>query len=218
MQGEATGEWVEDWLSAERFRTYLKRAGYDRDRALTLHEWNTQLNAALLHDFAHLEVGLRNMYDRAFGAVVAPGEKHWTDPQSCRLLFPDRDGADFRTHRDLENARRLAGGPNALPGKMMAELTFGFWTLLTSTRHANVIWQPHLRHLYPGGSDRRQIHNGLDELRKLRNRVAHHEPIVLAQLPGALRRIQRYASYVSPELARYMRKNSSVQGLLRTRP
>ncbi len=35
-------------------------AGGDRTRALDLHEWNTQLNAALLHDFAHLEVGLRN--------------------------------------------------------------------------------------------------------------------------------------------------------------
>ncbi|MGB7235837.1 MAG: hypothetical protein WBD41_07595, partial [Rhodococcus sp. (in: high G+C Gram-positive bacteria)] len=70
MQGEVAGQWVEDWLSAERFRTYLKRAGFDRGRALALHEWNAQLNAALLHDFAHLEVGLRNMYDRALGPVV----------------------------------------------------------------------------------------------------------------------------------------------------
>jgi hypothetical protein len=218
MQGEVAGQWVEDWLSAERFRTYLKRAGFDRGRALALHEWNAQLNAALLHDFAHLEVGLRNMYDRALGPVVAPGEKHWTDPQSCRLLFPDRDGADSKTHRDLANARRLAGGPKAPPGKLMAELTFGFWTLLTSTRHANAIWQPHLQHLYPSGSDRRQIHSGLDELRKLRNRVAHHEPVVLTELPGALRRFQRYSSYVSPELARYMSEYSSVEDLLKTRP
>lgn len=50
------GPWVEQWLSPDRFQTYLQLAGYNRARALDLHEWNTRLNAALLHDFAHLEV------------------------------------------------------------------------------------------------------------------------------------------------------------------
>ena len=57
---------------------HMLLAGGDR-RALDLHEWNTQLNAALLHDFAHLEVGLRNFYDRALMNAVQPGEAHWTD-------------------------------------------------------------------------------------------------------------------------------------------
>ena len=48
------GPWVEKWLSPDRFQTYLQLAGYNRARAVDLHEWNTRLNAALLHDFAHL--------------------------------------------------------------------------------------------------------------------------------------------------------------------
>ena len=112
-------------------------AGGDRTRALDLHEWNTQLNAALLHDFAHLEVGLRNFYDRALMNAVQPGEAHWTDPASFTALFPAVPGNDARTHADLASARTKAGGPSAPPGKILAELTFGFWVLLTSSFWAN---------------------------------------------------------------------------------
>lgn len=88
-------------------------AGGDRTRALDLHEWNTQLNAALLHDFAHLEVGLRNFYDRALMSAVQPGEAHWTDPASFSALFPAVPGNDARTHADLApHAPRLAARPH----------------------------------------------------------------------------------------------------------
>jgi len=212
------GPWVEQWLSPDRFHTYLQLAGYDRARALDLHEWNTQLNAALLHDFAHLEVGLRNFYDRALMAAVHPGDSHWTDQASFTALFPAVGGGDARTHAELGTARRNAGGPTAPPGKLLAELTFGFWVFMTSSRHTNLIWTPHLDALYPAGSQRGQIHHGLDELRKARNRVAHHEPVRVAEVNKLTRRIDRYAGYVSPQLAQYIRYTSTVHGLLGSRP
>lgn len=83
------GPWVESWLSSERFATYLRMAGHDRSRALALYEWSASLNAALLHDFAHLEVGLRNMYDTALMGAVAVGDTHWLDSTSADHLFPE---------------------------------------------------------------------------------------------------------------------------------
>lgn len=71
------GRWVEAWLSGARFAVYLAATGADRDRALVLYEWNAQLSAALLHDLAHVEVGLRNAYDVALSARW-PGPPHWT--------------------------------------------------------------------------------------------------------------------------------------------
>jgi len=210
----APGPWVEQWLSPERFGTYLRLAGGSRIRALALHEWNTCVNAALLHDFAHLEVGLRNMYNLALLGARVHGDNHWTDTRSTALLFPHAT----RTHADLEKARRAAGGPSAPPGKVMAELTFGFWVLMTSSRNAPLIWQPHLQHVFPAGSNRQQIHSGLDELRKLRNRVAHHEPVNRSELNGSLRRMRRFTNYISPELTSYLTSKSQVQGLLATRP
>ncbi|MGE2847764.1 CAAX protease [Rhodococcus sp. 3.70] len=218
MDTQLPDVWVEKWLSAERFGTYRRMAGGDRARALALHEWNAKLNAALLHDFAHLEVGLRNLYDRALDGVVVPGDRHWTNPKSATRLFPHIDGPDVKTHRDLSTARRLAGGPTAPAGKVMAELTFGFWVLLTSSRHDRLIWQPHLKHVFPSGTTRSLVHAGLDELRKVRNRVAHHEPVRTEVANTVVRRMHHYCRYVSPELAAYVRETSTVESLVRSRP
>lgn len=211
MTTQAAGPWVEEWLSPERFGTYLRLAGGSRSRALALHEWNTCVNAVLLYDFAHLEVGLRNMYNRALLGAHARGDNHWTDTRSAALLFPNAT----RTHTDLEKARRAAGGPSAPPGKVMAELTFGFWVLMTSSRNAQLIWHPHLQQVFPAGSNWQQIHSGLDELR---NRVAHHEPVNRSEIYGSLRRMGRFTNYISPELTSHLASTSQVQGLLAARP
>ncbi|WP_257000165.1 hypothetical protein [Mycobacterium avium] len=129
------GPWVESWLSSERFATYLRMAGHDRSRALALYEWSASLNAALLHDFAHLEVGLRNMYDTALMGAVAVGDTHWLDSTSADHLFPRSVAGNARTHRDIATARGNAGGNAAPAGKVIAELMFGFWVFLSSRRH-----------------------------------------------------------------------------------
>lgn len=158
------GPWVEHWLSRERFATYLRMAGHDRQRALALYEWSTGLNAALLHDFAHLEVGLRNMYDGALMGAVAPGDNHWLDSTSVARLFPKSVSGNTQTHRDIAAARVNAGGSGAPTGKVIAELTFGFWVFLTARRHEPLVWLPHLAHAYPNGTRRAQLHSGLSDL------------------------------------------------------
>lgn len=216
------GPWVEKWLSPARFGTYLRLAGGDRRRALELHEWTAKINAALLHDFGHLEVGLRNLYDAELQRAVVGGENHWTEPASFHTLFPDPHGRDRRTHTDLAKAREKAGekpgGPPAPGGKVLAEFTFGFWVLLTSHRNEATIWAPYLHDAYPNGSRRHQIHNGLDELRRARNRVAHHEPARPADINQLLRRVRRYARYVSTEVADYIDQTSDVASILAARP
>lgn len=175
------------------------------------------MNAGLLHDFGHLEVGIRNLYDAALQSAVVSGEQHWTERRTSLALFPNPGGSDKRTHRDLAYAHKAAG-PSASGGKVLAELTFGFWVFLTSNRLSSNIWAPHLQHVYPAGSDRRSIHTGLDELRKARNRVAHHEPVRVAQVHALTRRLRRFASYVSTELADYIDETSAVTDLLNRRP
>lgn len=85
MSSPAPGPWVTRWLSVPRYGAYLAAAGHDQQRALDLYEWNTGTSMALMHDLAHLEVGLRNAYDRALQRGAPAGE-HWTaDPDR---LFP----------------------------------------------------------------------------------------------------------------------------------
>lgn len=95
MTGPATpptppgdGPWVERWLSPERFATYLRAANGDRGRALALYEWNARVGAALLHDLGHLEIGLRNAYDRALSSGAASRGRTRTPPCSLRSFRP----------------------------------------------------------------------------------------------------------------------------------
>jgi hypothetical protein len=93
------GRWVEARLSAPRFEVYLAAASGDRARALALYEWNAQLSAALLHDLAHLEVGLRNAYDVALSlAGLDPLTGPWPEaPFSPRCSAREDDVASTST-------------------------------------------------------------------------------------------------------------------------
>ena len=75
--------WVEQWLSAERWETYKSAAQEDSGLALRLYEWNTQLAGAIMHDVAHIEVALRNAYDRLLSDSWS-GSDHWLlDSLTC---------------------------------------------------------------------------------------------------------------------------------------
>ena len=59
-----SGAWIEKWLSEPRLETYLRRCHGNRDEAMRLYEWNTDLGLVLLKDIGYFEVALRNAYDR----------------------------------------------------------------------------------------------------------------------------------------------------------
>ena len=222
--------WIDDWLSVGRFGTYLTATGGVRERGLNLYEWNARLSAAFLHDMNHLEVALRNAYDRALTAAIIPGENHRTEPQTIARLFPGSGGNDqlLEQQKDngaisraqIEKAREEASKPNnstLVPGKVIAELMFGFWTYLTSNSNEKTIWVPYLHKAFPPGTERRKVHYALFELRNFRNRVAHHEPI-LTKSELERRRMMYVVRLLSPNVLNHLTTNSEVSAILTTRP
>ena len=144
-----------------------------------------------MHDLSHLEVGLRNACDRQLAAATLPGDAHWTDPATLLTLFPVVMRKDRATGRsrdvnkiargNVERARiNAATSPHTppIPGKVVAELMFGFWTYLFVDAHEKTIWVPHLHKAFPPGTDRNPLNDALAALRDFRNRVAHHENIL----------------------------------------
>lgn len=223
-------EWFEEWVSRPRFATYLKAAGGDRFRGRDLYDWNATLSAAFLHDFAHLEVGLRNAYNTVLQGAVIPGEHHWTQPGSLLRLFPLQLRRDARTgnrrdtnaitRRKVEEAVakvRPASGALPLPGKVVAELTFGFWTYLTSDRLEKQVWVPYLHTAYPAGTNRHDIRDALEELRSFRNRVAHHENILTGS-ESRRRRLIDQVRRLSAPAATDLQSRSDIATLLQLRP
>jgi hypothetical protein len=72
--------------------------------------------------------------------------------------------------------------PAASPGKVIAELTFGFWPSTVTKRFHTKLWVPSLHKAFPHARvPRKIIHLRLETIRHLRNRIAHHEPILTSR-------------------------------------
>ncbi|MGH7881507.1 MAG: hypothetical protein ACREN8_01160, partial [Candidatus Dormibacteraceae bacterium] len=175
------GSWVESWLSVARFSTYLQIAGKNRHQALELYEWNTAISAAFLHDLAHLEVALRNAYDRVLVSGISAGQRHWT-LEPTRYFQPiwrkARNGALYDSNRILRQQIEQAvatAGHGAPSGKIIAELMFSFWRYLSSGPHEKMLWVPYLHQAFITGTKRTEIDRRIRRLHQIRNRVVHHE-------------------------------------------
>jgi hypothetical protein len=214
-------------LSNPRFARYVHAAGEERALALRLYEWNAQISAAVLHDLAHLEIGLRNAYDRvltaaALGRGTPWGE--WTDPDGPLFapLYRSRRGqpATDVNERAREDLRaRQAAGTAAPHGKIVAELMFGFWRYLSSAAHGKTLWVPHLHKAFPRGTDRRRdVDEPVAALNRLRNRAAHHEHLLGEDLTARHRQLLAFAGLLSPELGQYLDQVSPLPRLLSQRP
>ena len=223
--------WIEAWLSAGRFGTYLSAAQGSRSLALALYEWNARLGAAFLHDLGHLEVGLRNAYDQVLCMATIRGDSHWTEIPTMLKLFPVVMKNDAVQHRlvdvneiprtQIQRARKDAsrsGNITPIPGKVVAEVMFGFWTYLTSNAHEKNIWVPYLHTAYPIKTDRRKIHQTLYELREFRNRVAHHEPLLVGSEFERRKIVSVASRLLSKDAFSHLTLNSEVLKILDVRP
>jgi len=156
---------------------------------------------------------------------------HWTETLTMLRLFPavmKKDSvqqqlvdANEVPRNQIQRARADAsrsGNVAPIPGKVVAEVMFGFWTYLTSNAHEKTIWVPYLHTAYPSKTDRRKIHHTLYELRVFRNRVAHHEPLLVGS-EFERRKIISVASRLLPtEAFAHLTQNSEVLKILGSRP
>lgn len=187
---------LERLISPARFATFVDLASGDRDTAALLYAWTGELAGALFTDYRQLEVAFRNRVDQALSAyarALDPEVTTWLDDS---WLPPGANGWDTGAHDALQIARRHARGRNPSHDGLVAELTFGFWRYIVDGRYEEAFWLPALDAAFtevPGAAavDRRQeLEQAMINLNKLRNRLAHHEPIckpTRRQGPGGVR-------------------------------
>ncbi|HMM49042.1 MAG TPA: hypothetical protein PKE32_05460, partial [Miltoncostaeaceae bacterium] len=99
-------------MSAPRYGRYLAVAEGDHRRALDLYLWNARAAAAVLVDVGHVEVALRNSYDRELSRVFP----NWaTDHHSP--AFQRTQGVERARHAQRQsNERNLAQLRRVWPG------------------------------------------------------------------------------------------------------
>jgi hypothetical protein len=150
---------IAERLTTDRLQSYLAASGGDLPLAIELYDWNARIGGALHEDIGRIEVVFRNALD---AALVAYGAANgwpavWYDRAA---LFPGRHGR--RALEDITAARSRAArrGVVETHGKVIAELTFGFWRFLCTAPYLTSLWVPALadtfpNHPYAGGSSHR---------------------------------------------------------------
>jgi hypothetical protein len=187
------------------------------------------MSSAFHHDLGHLEIALRNAYDCALTSGDPKGRPHWVfeparhfPPQFKRAANGRRYDANATSRRLIDSAVKDAHrgwrAPTVPPGKVIAELGFGFWRYLSSKRHHDDLWVPRLHTAFRTGTDRRAVDEPVRRLHDLRNRVAHHEPLLRNDLDARQHDLVTVAELLSEPLRDYLLTNSKSAALISERP
>ena len=133
-------------------------------------------------------------------------------------------GASTRINTAKSDLGRSGTAPR--PGKIVARLSFGFWVSLTGrserrnsgtkANYETTLWRPVLRNAFPHRQRLvcRQVHGPLIALRLLRNRIAHHEPVIKRDLSEDHDLILELAGWMSPAMRAWIEYHSRVPTLL----
>jgi len=221
-EGSPPGSWtyaaLRCHLTVERLGSYDRAAGGDLEQAFRLYEWNIEAAAAVMTTTAMVEVIVRNAIDAQL--------RTWSEKRRGGSSWFDVAPLDARGRADLHRARQRAtrcGRDQEIHGKVIAELSLGFWRYLAASRYLTSLWIPAVSQAFSCnskriGERRVDVERELQRLHYVRNRAAHHEPIHRRYLLADHRSAVAVTSWVSPDCAGWVADRSPIPGLNSRRP
>ncbi|HKT65043.1 hypothetical protein [Burkholderia sp. 22313] len=185
--------------------------------SLQLYAWNAAISGALLPVLHVCEVVVRNAVSDALEALYGP-KWAWSDSFEQSLPRPPQG---YCQHKDLLDARK---GAETI-GKVIPELKFAFWQRMFTKRHDGRLWNRYLRDVLPNLDKempvkvhRDTIFNHLDNIRLLRNRIAHHEPIFNRNLTEDYAKIMSLIHYRCNFTAMWLSQSQIVSTTIKAKP
>lgn len=203
-------------MSPARMETYLRMANGSVASALDLYEWNGIVSAEFHRILGVVEVVLRNAISDVFVSHEAVGDtsKNWL--LSPKIHLPARHRAQI----EKVSADLVQRGDVLTLDAMIPELSFGFWRFLLTKRFASRYWPSTLRFAFPhvANVERPLLFERVGRLHRLRNRIAHHEPIFGRRLDLDHRDCLLVLGAICPVTARWVESQSRVPEVLAARP
>lgn len=231
-----------------RLAPYLEAATHDLDTALALYKWNMQLAAAFQEVLGFVEVGVRNAIDaqlklwnpsRGSAPSGEPYPEEWTmnpAPPLKGLLKKAVTQANVhaeraRDNRHPEHQRKAA---QITHDDLVAQLSFSLWPKLIPSPEKVLsgtpnLWSAALVDAFPqaAGSSANQVlavpavklvHDRLGRLVKLRNRVAHMEPLLDVNITARQTDCLQVLGYMSPQARDWCAGISRITAVGNARP
>lgn len=185
-------------LSHERLTAYQNRVTDNGQLNLFSHyAWNMALSESLYPVLQALEITLRNaIYDAARDHFK---RDDWFNDRA--IIYYHFNTLSIAKAKDTLRRKRKPLDP----GRIIAELTFGFWTSLFDRRYEQILWHKIIKTTFPHMPrtirTRQNLSQRFNKIRNLRNRVFHHEPIwYWRDLQQQHQDILDVLGWVSPEM------------------
>ncbi|HEX3731859.1 MAG TPA: hypothetical protein VHU91_02915 [Mycobacteriales bacterium] len=197
---------LERRISAERLAPYRAWADGDASLAISLYANSSAASGQLWVVLGHMEVLVRNALHEELSewSRRRTGDPRWyLDPLR---VFHEKTTADVM----LARSRVLRSGKVETSGRVVAELTFGFWRYLLAKRYERSLWRECLYRAFPGQGKRKVVHAKLAALHELRNRIAHHESIYGRPLPELYNDALTVAGWICPTTRDWIQRQSLV--------
>jgi hypothetical protein len=212
--GELDAERIAASLSPERFAPYLRSTGGHLHAAVRLYEWNLAASGALYEALGILEVVLRNALSKQLAVHHGSLAGQWYDDPLGVL-------SDL-AHDDIAAARRRVRKLRRpeTPGRVVAELNFGFWKFLLAKRYEATLWTGYLRLAFPNLQPQRRaiVYRALDQMHTVRNRIAHHETIHRRDLTADMLTIYRLLDWIDADVRSWAVSLSRLQHIAASDP
>ena len=172
-------------ISETRMRAYQPPGSTDLDMVVN-YLWNLELSEALYPSLQAVEISLRNGIHAAVSSRY--GTEFWFDVPNVLLR------GQARMIQKAKDKLSDEGKPHEA-GRIVAALSFGFWTSLFNDPYeraprrspGQLAWHDRTNHpslllaVFPSITRRyrarRQVAQRIENIRSLRNRVYHYEPI-----------------------------------------
>jgi hypothetical protein len=180
-------------FSEDRLTPYLNRFDGNELKAIELYKINIKLSESCYVSLSVLEIALRNAIH------TKCSNEFWLQTNledSLSKQVKDAEGKILTSHKEITS------------GRLISELTFGFWTSLFNRKYANLLWKPLHRVFHRIPTEQRQrafISPKLNSIRTFRNRIYHYEPIFwdLDELEKHYLTIYEVIDWLNPELSKW---------------
>ena len=212
---EPTFPRVEAAMYAGRIDRYMGVAQKDRKLAFQHYLWNCSLSESFYFPLHMAEIVCRN---GIHSALLARGKIDWYAQDTFLKLL------DERHKRDLAEAiskEKIQHGSKFSNHHVVSAMTFGFWDHLTTKRFERYIWSKGINHSFPhapNGKTFEDLHSLIEDVRRWRNRIAHHRAIFdkgpVRKHDAAIELIKWHCT----DTAKWVAANSSVMRRIQSRP
>lgn len=201
-------------LSKARLSTYekaLERHSNFND-ALELYAWNAEVSALFLMPLHICEITLRNAVSDAIKNVHG---NRWPWAEGFERSLPAK--GIYNPRNDLISSRKKQRHTD----KVIPELNFVFWQKMLTARFDQELWQKHFYQAFPNmplndfKAQRQNLHDKVEKIRKLRNRIAHHEPIFDRNLQQDFTTIEQLVRARCTHTADWMVNHQNVTQLIK---